>query len=80
MLLWSIACTCASIVAQKRPIGISTLSVPKGSTNFVPITMRNMIIMDARKTTMGVIQPIAADQTTLASRKKTMKLVIVIAS
>jgi hypothetical protein len=110
LLLSSIACTCASIVAQKASIGTSTLSSPNGlrmkrrarkeesvrirrlllvkmvvvvvtySTSFEPITMRNMIIMDARKTMIGVIQPMDIDQTTDAIIKNVMQLVMVMAS
>ena len=50
------------------------------STSFEPITMRNMMIMDARKTMIGVIQPMAIDQTTDAIIKKAMQLVMVMAS
>ena len=107
LLLSSIACTCASIVAQKSSMGISTLSSPNGlrmkkartsenvtarqkrnlsmvvvtySTSFEPMTMRNMIIMDARKTMIGVIQPMDIDQTTDAIMKNVIQLVMVMAS
>ena len=50
------------------------------STSFEPITMRNMMIMDARKTMIGVIQPMDIDQTTDAIIKNVMQLVMVMAS
>lgn len=59
---------------------ILPLSVPNGSTSFVPITIRNMMIVDANARIIGVVQPIDTEHTTDAIRKNEMKLFMVIAS